>query len=368
MSEKKVYYFLTAAGLEQLIRVLQADGYQTVAPVEQDGAVLWSPISSVADLPKGRREEQQPGSYRLSETHSAYFGINHGFQSLKSLTFKARQSLVRFTKDEDGIHFEASEPQTGKVAVIGARACDVAALQVQKKVFEPTDFPDPYFKAAREKMLIVAVNCTFAQATCFCASMNTGPQAKNGFDLALTEIGTGFLLECGSKAGEAIISQLHLCLADQSQQQQAADLIQACAESQSRSLTDAPLTDLLTCHRNHPHWQVVADKCLSCGNCTMVCPTCFCHTVEEVPDLSGESSERVRLWDSCFSPEHGYIHGKNMRPTTRERYRMWMTHKLTTWHHQFGSSGCVGCGRCITWCPVGIDITEEVAVIMEQKA
>ena len=368
MSENKVYYFLTTAGLEQLITVLRDDGYQTVAPVEQDGAVLWSSISSVTDLPTGRREEQLPGCYRIADSDSAYFGINHGFQSLKSLTFKARQLLVRFTKDENGIHFETSAPQAEKIAVIGARACDVAALQIQQKVFESGEFADPYFRENRENMLLVAVNCKFAQATCFCASTQTGPQLKNGFDLALTEIDSGFLLESGSKTGEHLIQLLQPGLADQSQQLQAAERVQACADSQSRSLTEGPLTDLLSGHREHPHWQTVADRCLSCGNCTMVCPTCFCHTVEEVPDLSGDSSERLRLWDSCFNPEHGYIHGKNMRPTTRERYRMWMTHKLTTWHQQFGSSGCVGCGRCITWCPVGIDITKEVAVLMETKS
>jgi ferredoxin len=363
-----MYYFLTAGGLEQLITVLQDNGYQSVAPIEQDGAVHWSEIGSAAELPRGRREEQLPGSFRLSEADVAYFGINHGHQSLKSLAFKAKQSLVRFTKDEGGIRFEASRPQAEKIAVIGVRACDVAALQIQQKVFESTEFSDPYFKACRENLLVVAVNCTHAQSICFCASMHTGPQVKQDFDLALTEIASGFLLEFGSKRGEHIIQQLQPDLADKGQLQQAIDLIQACADSQSRSLADGPLTDLLFRYREHPQWQVVADRCLSCGNCTMVCPTCFCHTVEEVPDLSAESSERFRLWDSCFNPEHAYIHGKNMRPTTRERYRMWMTHKLTTWHQQFGSSGCVGCGRCITWCPVGIDITEEVAVIMGQRS
>jgi ferredoxin len=367
VNENGSYYFLSVAGLEQLVAVLRDDGYQTIAPVERDASVLWLEIESIGELPLGRREEQQPCSYRISDADVAYFGINHGFQSLKSLTFKAKQSLVRFTKDEHGVHFETSAPQAEKIAVIGARACDVSALQIQQKVFESDDFSDPYFKACREKLLVVAVNCTFAQATCFCASMQTGPQLKDGFDLALTDLADGFLLESGSKTGEAIIQRLQPALADKNRQQQAADLIQACADSQSRFLSDGPLTELLTVHREHPHWQVVADRCLSCGNCTMVCPTCFCHTVEETPDLSAQGSERFRLWDSCFNPEHGYIHGKNMRPTTRERYRMWMTHKLTTWHQQFDSSGCVGCGRCITWCPVGIDITREAAALMEAK-
>jgi sulfhydrogenase subunit beta (sulfur reductase) len=367
VNENGACYFLAVGGLEQLITVLQDNGYQTVAPIERDGAVRWSQIASVDELPVGRREKQSPGNYRLSDANVGYFGINHGFQSLKSLTFKARESLVRFTKDEHGIHFEASTPAVEKIAVIGARPCDVAALQVQQKVFESTECSDPYFEACRKNMLVVAVNCTHAQSTCFCASMHTGPQAKHGFDLALTEIDSGFLLEGGSKAGEHMIQQLQPDLADKRQQQQAADSIQACAEAQTRSLPELPLDKALNERQEHAHWRDVANRCLSCGNCTMVCPTCFCHTVEEAPDISGNSSERFRIWDSCFNPEHGYIHGKNMRPTTKERYRMWITHKLGTWHQQFGSSGCVGCGRCITWCPVGIDITEEVAAMMEQK-
>jgi ferredoxin len=368
MSDNGIHYFLPVAGLDQLVSLLQDEGYKTVAPVERDGAVLWSEIASTADLPSCRRDVQQAGAYHLSDADAEYFAINHGHQSLKSLTFKPRESLVRFSKDANGIHFEASAPAVECIAVIGARACDVAGLAMQWQVFECGEYPEAHFRQHREQLFIVAVNCTSAQATCFCASMQTGPRVNHGFDLALTALTDGFLLQSGSQCGQSVIDRLQPDLADKRQLQQAIDLIQACADSQSRSLADEPLTDLLFRYREHPHWQVVADRCLSCGNCTMVCPTCFCHTVEEVPDLSAEGSERFRIWDSCFNPEHGYIHGKNMRPTTRERYRMWMTHKLTTWHQQFGSSGCVGCGRCITWCPVGIDITEEVAVIMGQRS
>ena len=101
---------------------------------------------------------------------------------------------------------------------------------------------------------------------------------------------------------------------------------------------------------------------MACGNCTLVCPTCFCATVQDTTDVSG-TVERDREWASCFDVEHSYLHGGSVRETTRARYRQWMTHKLSTWWDQFGTSGCVGCGRCVTWCPVGIDITEEAAAI-----
>ena len=123
------------------------------------------------------------------------------------------------------------------------------------------------------------------------------------------------------------------------------------------------LRELLQDSLEHPRWDEVAERCLTCGNCTMVCPTCFCTTVEDVTDLTGEQAERWRAWDTCFSLDHSYVHGGSVRPTGRSRYRQWMTHKLGTWWDQFGTSGCVGCGRCIAWCPVGIDITEEAAAL-----
>ena len=123
------------------------------------------------------------------------------------------------------------------------------------------------------------------------------------------------------------------------------------------------LPELLQESRGHPQWDDVATRCLGCGNCTLVCPTCFCSGVEDHTDLTGNHAERVRVWDSCFGIDHSYMHGGAIRPSGRSRYRQWLTHKFGTWHDQFGSSGCIGCGRCIAWCPVGIDVTEELAAI-----
>jgi ferredoxin len=132
-----------------------------------------------------------------------------------------------------------------------------------------------------------------------------------------------------------------------------------------RSLDTENIRDLLFDNLEHPRWKEVADRCLSCANCTLVCPTCFCSSVTEVTDLTGDAVSRERQWASCFTLEHSQMHGANARPTTASRYRQWLTHKLAGWIDQFGTSGCTGCGRCITWCPVGIDITEEVAAIRQ---
>ncbi len=139
------------------------------------------------------------------------------------------------------------------------------------------------------------------------------------------------------------------------------------AESMGREMRADDLHDLLMRNLSHPRWDDVAARCLSCANCTMVCPTCFCTSVEDSSDLTGTETSRSRRWDSCFTMDFSYIHGGSVRSSTKSRYRQWMTHKLATWVDQFGSSGCVGCGRCITWCPVGIDITEEVRAIRDSE-
>ena len=135
-----------------------------------------------------------------------------------------------------------------------------------------------------------------------------------------------------------------------------------------RHLRTDDLHDLLHASAQSPVWDEVAARCLACTNCTLVCPTCFCTSIEDVSDLPGDLDERHRVWDSCFSMEYSRLHGGAVRTSTGARYRQWMTHKLASWIDQFGTSGCVGCGRCITWCPAGIDLTEEVAALRTEAA
>ncbi len=360
---------LPTSSLQRLIDLLQARGYRVVAPTVRDGAVMWDTIRQVSDLPIGWRDVQEPGRYRLENTGShQMFGVVHGPQSLKPFTFAPREPLLQIERTKNGFSARPTLPQQEKVAIVGARACDLAGLAIQDQIFLKDAYRDPYYEARREGLFLVAVNCTRALATCFCASMDTGPRASAAFDLALTELDEVFVVEVGSAAGEEVLGELSLAPASTTLVRQTEQQIEACARSQTRHLDRSHLPQALYAAHEHPRWDDVAARCLACGNCTMVCPTCFCHTVEETPDLTHQRAEHARLWDSCFTQDHGYIHGKNMRPTIKDRYRMWLTHKLASWIDQFGSSGCVGCGRCITWCPVGIDLTEELPALLETSA
>ena len=265
---------------------------------------------------------------------------------------------------------EPIAPDAEPLAILGVRACDLAGLAVQDRVFLGDRFVDPSYAARRARLFLVAVGCTHSVSTCFCASMDTGPAPRtgSGYDVALTEQGGGFVARAGSDAGAALLASLALGAAPSDTLARERDAYDACAAGMQRSLPRESVRELLFANLDHPRWDAVAERCLSCANCTMVCPTCFCHDVRDEPSVDLQGSVRVREWDSCFNVEHARIHGLDFRPHIRERYRQWLVHKLASWVDQFGSSGCVGCGRCIAWCPVGIDLTEEVAAIAANGA
>jgi ferredoxin len=237
------------------------------------------------------------------------------------------------------------------------------------RVFLNGDYVDPAYLAVRSSALLVAVNCTGAGENCFCASMETGPGSKLGFDIALTEMidggGHHFTAEAGSDRGGAILDALEFREASEQEARAARQAVARGAESQRKKLDVEDLPRILNENFDNPVWDDVARRCLSCANCTLVCPTCFCSTVEDSTDLTGSKAARVRRWDSCFTMEYTRVAGGNTRPSTRARYRQWLTHKLAHWKDQFGALGCVGCGRCVTWCPAGIDLTAEVSAIRE---
>ena len=360
---------LKRADIDVLIQTLKGQGYRVLGPRLRADAIKLEEIDSAADLPRGIRSEQAPGRYRwVDQGNDRYFDFAHGPDSLKRFLFAPEERLWSITADGQ-VRVEATQPEVPPTAVIGARPCDVAGARVQDRTFlqgQYSSFTDPYYATRRKGLFVVAVNCVQAGATCFCASMGTGPRAQEGFDLVLTELRDDFLVEAGSPAGEAVAAKLPLRPAAETDLQAAAQGISSAAASQTRHLDTEGLYELLFDNLEHPRWDDVAARCLSCANCVMVCPTCFCHREEDIAALDGTESHHVRRWDACFTLEHGSIHGLRLRPTVRERYRQWLTHKLGAWTRQFGVSGCVGCGRCITWCPTGIDLTEEVAAIRAQ--
>lgn len=357
--------FLARNDFSVLITLLQQWGYHTIGPQLRDGTIVYDQLDGCEQLPQGYHDQQAPGSYRMQQSASArYFAWANGPQALKPLLFTPRETLWKSQRDEAGkLSFNEVTPEVQPTAVIGVRPCDISALYIHDKHFLQQEKVDPYYQKRREQLLLIAVNCTHPADTCFCASTGDGPKAHYGFDVALSELDDGFILECHSQRGRELVEALPTQPCNEAQLQQVEQQNQQAIEQQQRSLPARNLNDALFNNLEHPRWQEVGERCLSCGNCTAVCPTCFCHSEGELASLDLDSSEHYREWDSCFSPGHSYIHGITIRADATAKYRQWLTHKLGSWHQQYGRSGCVGCGRCISWCPPGIDITEETKAI-----
>ena len=364
---------LTVDGLDALIGLLKDAGFRTLGPRLRDQAIVYDDIAGVADLPAGWTDEQDGGRYRLHRRDDgALFGYAVGPHSWKKYLHPPRLALWSARRSDDGFAVATGPQADYRFAFIGVRACELHAIAIQDRVFLEGEFIDPHYAARRKGAFIVAVNCGTAAGTCFCVSMGTGPKAAKGFDISLTEIvgedAPIYLTEAGSEVGAALLARIPGRRADVADIDAADAVVARTAASMGRSMETEGLPELLAARLEHPSWDEVAERCLSCGNCTMVCPTCFCSSVEDESSLDGGEAGRTRRWDSCFTMDFSYIHGGSVRASTKSRYRQWMTHKLGTWWEQFGTSGCVGCGRCIAWCPVGIDITEEARAIREEPA
>jgi ferredoxin len=358
--------FLPRARLDELIAALRARRYEVIGPTVEDGAIVYRRIERADPLPAGWRIEQSPGCYALRrEPGERQFAWANGPQALKPLLFAPREPLWQARRGADGkLSFEATLPSPQALAVIGARACDLAALALADAHF----LRDAQYAARRAGLFAVAVDCSHPADTCFCASTGDGPVAQSGFDIALAELDDGFVARTGSDRGAEVLETLQLAAADDSCVCQAAEQADRAAGKQKRALPGRNLRAALFARLDHPQWESVGHRCLACSNCVAVCPTCFCFRVRDDAALEGDRATRLREWDSCFTDAHGHIHGLQVRPDARTRYRQWLTHKLAGWHDQYGRSGCVGCGRCIAWCPVGIDLTVEVAALLREPS
>jgi ferredoxin len=355
--------------LEPLVAALRADGYRVIGPTVRDGAIVLAELESADALPYGWGVDLAPGGYRLRRRDDrAAFGHAAGPQSWKAYLRPPREQLFTARRDAAG-DIAISEPKVDRprYAFLGVRPCDLQAIAVQDRVLGRG--ADSRYAARRAGTLLIAVDCTEPGATCFCASAGSGPGAGPGYDLVLTELVDGsvsYLARAGTPAGEKLLDALPHQPAEPASVAAGAAAVTAAADRMGRSLPPADLHTLLAGAHEASRWDDVAQRCLTCGNCTMVCPTCFCTTVEDTTDLTGDVAQRWELWDSCFDVDFSYLHGGAVRGSARSRYRQWLTHKFGTWHDQFGESGCVGCGRCIVWCPVGIDVTEELTELAKE--
>ncbi len=366
-----------ADGLQKLLDLLLSHGYAIHGPTLRGASIVIDRISSVRDLPVGWSDHHQPGVYGLHKRNDhAFFGYGLGPPGWKRLLFPPLQHISSFKRTGRG--FEQTEDgnpaaaSMSKIAFLGIRSCELRALAILDKIFLGGLYADSGYRARRERLFTIGVDCHSPAATCFCASMDTGPEIKDSCDIAISELLNAdepiYVLRPGSDAGHEVVAGIaghETTDAERSHvQKQQSETRAAVPAKVDRVLSTSELLEIF----DHPEWDDIAKRCLGCANCTMVCPTCFCSTMEDTTDLTGSSAERWRRWDSCFTADYARVAGGNVRPSTKARYRQWLLHKFLYWQGQFGSTGCVGCGQCITWCPAGIDITSELKVFSGNHA
>lgn len=357
---------------QQILDGLAAGGFRILGPTRRGNAIVYDEITTTEDLPVGWTDEQHPAVYRLRQRHDrALFAYSAGPESWKKVFFPSSLKMWEARRENGSFSILPPDPPPAKVALVGVRPCELAAIQIQDRVMLGGDLPDPWYRARREGSFILVAQCTSAGGTCFCASFGTGPGVENGHDLALTEVleegGRHFLVvEPGSEAGAALLAQVRHRPATEEEAIAARRGVLSAAARMGRTLSTHGVRDLLQGNPEGRSWDEVGKRCLSCANCTLVCPTCFCTQIEDHTNLMTGAAERWRRWDSCFHLQFSYVHGGSIRTSPRARYRQWLTHKLASWIDQFGVPGCVGCGRCITWCPAGIDLTEEVRRLRQE--
>lgn len=368
-------------GLQVLLDELAGDGRRVWAPVVGDDVVTVAPVSEADDLPVGWDDEQGPGHYRLVHTGApTRFAWTVGPQTWKPLVHPPDQltHVMHQVAPDAPVEVEVRRPARERRALVGVRPCEVAALERLATVFDRSGSVE----RDGDDDLVVAVTCTSPAATCFCASMGTGPDldaAAAGVDIALTELESDgevvYLATAGTDAGADLLDRLVAtgdrdvaAPADDAAVGAAAAAHDAARAEMTRSVPNTALHGALLGRADASEWNAVGERCLACGNCTSVCPTCFCTGLIDLTSVTApDRVERHRTWDTCYSVEFSRLGPGPVRPAVAMRYRQWLTHKFDTWHDQFGTSGCVGCGRCITWCPVGIDVTAEIAAVLTAR-
>lgn len=312
------------------------------------------------------RNQGQVGFERIRSVDELSLEVSNTDKSAKGLFFPQVETMFGYDNRKVVPPLKKVKP----IAVFGLRPCDAKGLSILNKVFGNGKYLDHYWKDRYEDRLIFTIGCNRPRSTCFCNWMDSGPFSKEGSDIFLTDIGDSFLMEACSKKGEEFLKSLTGIDLDKPSPD---DLKKAAthkgdAEALLGDRIDvAALKPILEKVWDKGLWGEISTKCLSCGVCTYLCPTCYCFDIQDEKAPGIDQGRRIRIWDSCMFPLFTReASGHNPRPTVKERLRQRVMHKFNYFISDFEEIGCVGCGRCVIACPVNLDIREVLKRIRDE--
>jgi ferredoxin len=317
-----------------IIETLSKD-HNVFAPIVQGGVVMFSEVG-VGDTIELER---------FSRT------------SAKSMFFPQTEVMLRFKMGKEG-KVEGPEREDRGTAIVGLRACDGRSFEIMDKVFGG-DIDDPYWSQKRENSILIGMTCNKPGPNCFCPSVGGGPFYTTGMDVMLSDLGDKFYAEIVTEKGRKFIEDNKALFtpAEDGDKQKKEELASKAEDGFKRQVDISDLGQKLENIFEDDYWAEAAAKCFGCGICTFLCPTCHCFDIQD--ETLCNDVKRVRVWDSCMYPEYTmHASGHNPRPGRMNRIRNRVYHKYKFMIDNLEVIGCVGCGRCIDYCPTNTDIIE----------
>jgi sulfhydrogenase subunit beta (sulfur reductase) len=325
-----------------LDRLIQS--YRVYAPVMQNGYFLFKAIKS--------------GSEASLDYHNAKM-------SPKDILFPQSEVLFRYQLDRRDVEIDMPAQDERNLVIFGMRPCDVRGVRALDNVFSKSP-QDPYFEGRRSKTVIVGLGCSETHNGCFCTTVGGAPCVDDGSDLFLIDIGDEYLIRIMSDKGEVLLGSEDLPDAETQKIEAAAEVAEKAREALGPYVDVQGLKDILTQRFSDPVWGVISEKCIGCGVCTYLCPTCHCFDICD--EALYREGKQIRIWDSCQYPLFTKLaSGLNPRDTVEKRIRQRIMHKFAYSPDEQGIL-CTGCGRCVIECPVNLDIREALEILLRTGA
>ena len=284
----------------------------------------------------------------------------------KNFMFPRSELLLKYTRTPKGVQFASDAPEAQRTVLFGARPCDARSFALLDMLFDQEKWKDPYYIDKRAKTTVIALACAHPPyASCFCTSVGGSPTSSDGADILLTDLGENYLAEFITEKGAKLLSYFGDSKADKAADKAKEKIAGESAGEIKVKIPAKEIKPWLDANFEHPFWATIHQKCLACGTCTYLCPTCHCFDISD--EMKGADGKRIRNWDSCMFPLFTKeTSGHNPRSSQKERWRQRAMHKFRYYVDNFGAIACVGCGRCVMYCPVNIDIRKIVEDISKQ--